>query len=99
MVKSGGLALPLKLTVCGLPLASSAIESVAVRDPEAEGEKVTLTAQPKPTFSCPPGEHAGSAEAEKSVALAPAMLMPEKLMGTVPVFHTVTVCAALVCPT
>jgi hypothetical protein len=43
--KSGATAVPDKATVCGLPLALSAMETEAVRVPVAVGLKVTLIAQ------------------------------------------------------
>lgn len=39
------MPLPERVTVCGLPVASSAIESVALRVPAAVGVKVTLIVQ------------------------------------------------------
>jgi hypothetical protein len=39
---------PVKLTVCGLPLALSVIASVALREPAADGVNVTLMAQLAP---------------------------------------------------
>jgi len=41
----GALPVPLKATVCGLPLALSATLNWAVRLPAAEGEKVTVMLQ------------------------------------------------------
>lgn len=43
--KSGVVAVPEIATVCGLPLALSAMETEAVRVPVAVGLKVTLIAQ------------------------------------------------------
>ena len=42
---AGALPVPLRLTVCGLPLALSAIPREAVRDPVPAGVNVTLRAQ------------------------------------------------------
>jgi hypothetical protein len=41
----GAIAVPLRLVVCGLPLASSIIVTAALRDPAAVGENVTLIEQ------------------------------------------------------
>src|SRR5579871_3750937 len=49
--KSGVMAdcpVPLRVTVCGLPVAVSAIESVPLRDPVAAGVNTTLITQLEP---------------------------------------------------
>src|ERR1700674_5026931 len=48
---AGAVPVPLNATVCGLPLASSAIETLAVRLPVAVGVKVALIVQLAPTAS------------------------------------------------
>ena len=45
---TGQLPVPVRLTVCGLPLALSVMFSEVVRGPEAEGVKVTLIVQLAP---------------------------------------------------
>jgi len=42
IVVAGATPVPVKLTVCGLPVALSAIVSEALRDPAAVGVNVTL---------------------------------------------------------
>lgn len=42
---AGLLPVPVRLTVCGLPVALSAMVTAAVRAPGAPGVKVTLIAQ------------------------------------------------------
>ena len=46
--------LPLRATVCGLPLASSVTDRVPVRVPAAVGLKLTLILQLVPAFKLPP---------------------------------------------
>ena len=80
--------MPLKATLCGLPVALSAIDSVPVRVPVAVGMKVTDTVQLAPVARLLPQllvcEKSPVVETEVMLRLAD------------PLFVTVTVCAALV---
>jgi hypothetical protein len=89
----GALPVPVRLTVCGLPVALSAMLTEAVRIKGAVGENVTLIVQLPPAATelphvlvCP-----------KSPALVPVMLM--LLMVTLPAVLRVMVSAELVVPT
>src|SRR5271155_4711338 len=90
---------PLNATICGLPVALSAIFSVAVRAPFACGANSTLIVQLAPAASVPvalhpaPDEGSGTA---KSPAFAPLTVKLVKFTGPVLVFITVTLIAALV---
>jgi hypothetical protein len=82
---------PVSVTVCGLPVALSAIESVAERAPLAAGLNVTLIAQlvlpgmPLPqVFVC-----------AKSPALAPVNEIPEIVSAVALVSESVMLCAVL----
>lgn len=92
---SSELAFPVTATVCGEFGASSAIVSVAVRAPVAEGVKVSPTVQAVLT---------GYAEAThslirvKSPALVPLNLMEEKCRAAAPRLVTVMFCLGLVVP-
>ena len=82
---------PLRLTVCGLPLALSAIFSEAPRLPLAEGVKVTLMVQLPAAATELPQVLVWA----KSPALVPASAMLVMLSAALPVLFRVTVCAAL----
>jgi len=90
---------PLSATLCGLPVALSAMFNVAVRVPVAPGVNNTLIVQLAPAASVPvglqtaPEDGAGTA---KSPAFVPLIVKPVKLTVVVPVFVTVTLSAALV---
>ena len=87
----GGVTpVPLRLTVCGLSLASSVMLTTPVRVPVAVGVKVTLIWQLALAASGPTQPVAAKSP------LAPTLLM---LSGAVPVFVSVTVCEELVVPT
>ena len=51
---AGAIPLPLRPTVCGLPLALSVTDRVPVRVPVAEGLKLTLIPQLAPALKPPP---------------------------------------------
>jgi len=92
MVVAGATPVPVKLTVCGLPLALSVMVSDALRDPAAVGVNVALIVQlaPAPTllpqlFVC-----------AKSPGFAPPIAMLEMLSEALPMLESVTICAALV---
>ena len=90
---------PLNATICGLPVALSAIFNVAIRAPFACGVNNTLIVQLAPAANVPVGLHPelvfGSGTA-KSPAFAPLTVKPVKFTGPVLVFITVTLSGALV---
>ena len=88
--------MPVRLTVCGLPLALSLTASVAVRVPAAVGVNVMLIAQAAP----PGGTDAPQLlVCAKSPLFVPMIAMLEMLRLTFPVFESVTIWEALVVPT
>jgi hypothetical protein len=92
----GPVPVPLKLTVCGLPLALSVRVRLPEREPLAAGVKVTLITQLLPA--------ATDALVLQVVPLAataksPVAAMPVKVKDAAPVLVTVTALAALVVPT
>jgi hypothetical protein len=89
-----GLPVPLRLTMCGEPAALSATESVAVKLVADAGLKVTEIVQLALAFK----EPAQVLVWLKSVGLAPARVMPLMVSEALPVFLSVTVCAAAVVP-
>ena len=82
-------------TVCGLPVAESAIVMVAVLVPVAAALKVTLIAQLTPAAKLDPQSLVWA----KSVALAPATVMLVTLNAALPELVRVIVCAVVVAPT
>jgi hypothetical protein len=92
---AGPPPVPVRLMVCGLPVALSAMDSTADRVPFAVGLKVTLMVQLPLAATEPPQVLVWA----KSPALAPVKLRPETVSMTLPVLLSVTVCAALVVPT
>ena len=86
---------PVRLIVCGLPAALSVIAREAVREPVAEGVKVTLIVQLAPAATLVPQVFVCA----KSPLLVPVTAMLVMLSAAVPLFVSVTVCAALVVPT
>ena len=78
---------PVKLIVCGLPDALSAIESVAARFPFAFGEKDTVTGQLLLAGSTTPLHP--SDEIEKSPAFVPEMLAEMLEREAFPVFVSI----------
>ena len=86
---------PVTETLCGLPEVLSAIVMLATRLPVAVGVKVTLIVHFAPTarFELFTGQVLLSA---KSPLLAPPKAILEIVTGAVPVFVSVTLCAALV---
>jgi hypothetical protein len=85
------LPIPVRLTVCGLPLALSLSVRVPVRLPVAVGVKVTLTVQ-TPLAEIPVPQVLVSAK-------SPVIEIPEKVSAAVPELVTVIDCAALVLAT
>ena len=96
-VMVGSIPVPERLTDCGLSLALSLKESVAVRPALAAGVKVTLMAQVLPGATVTPMQV--STLLPKSPAFAP--ISPTLVIArlAVPLLVTVSVCAALVAPT
>lgn len=90
---------PLNATVCGLPVALSAMFSVAVRAPFALGVKTTPIVQLPPAANVPVELHPelvfGSGT-PKSPAFAPLTVKPLKFTAPVLLFVTVTLSGALV---
>ena len=85
------VAVPVRLTVCGLPPALSLMVKVPVRVPLALGAKVTFNVQVDPAATPFP---------QLSVsAKSPLAEMPMICKGAVPLLERVTVCGALVVPT
>jgi hypothetical protein len=84
---------PVRETVCGLFVALSAIESVAVMAPVAAGVKVTLILHEVWAAREAPQVFA---EMAKALALVPVMVSPESVMAVLSLFVSVTVFAALV---
>jgi len=93
---------PLNATICGLPVALSAMFNVAVNVPFAPGVNNTLIVQLAPAASVPVGLHivpeVGSG-VPKFSAFAPLIVKPAKVTLAVLVFVTVTLSGALVVPT
>src|SRR5580658_3902707 len=90
---------PLKATVCGLPVALSAISNVAVRVPAACGVNSTLIVQLAPAAKLPVALHPPlvfGCGTLKSSASAPLVVNPAKFTAAVPVFVTITLNGALV---
>jgi hypothetical protein len=92
---AGAVPVPLSATVCGEPVALSAIESVAAKLAAEVGVKVTETVQLAPAASELPQVLVSA----NSVGLEPAIAMLEMPSGASPVFLSVAVCAAVVDPT
>jgi hypothetical protein len=91
-----GLApVPERTTVCGLPLALSATLTAAVKDPLADGVKVTLIVQLPPAVTLAPQ----LLLCAKAPGFAPVSAIPVILKAPLPVSLNVTVWAALVAPT
>jgi hypothetical protein len=85
---------PLSATVCGVPLALSAMESDAAKLAAEAGVNVTETVQLAPAASELPHVLVSA----KSVGFAPVMVMLVIVNAALPVFISVIVCAAVVVP-
>ena len=92
---TGAVPLPVTATVCGLPVASSAIVIDALRVPADMGANVTLIVQLDPAARVDPQPLVWV----KSVAFVPVTAMLETFIVAVPVFLRVTVLAELLLPT
>jgi hypothetical protein len=83
---------PVRETVCGLPVALSVIETFAVREPAAVGVNVKLTVQLALAFTLPPQVLVSA----KSPLLVPVIAILERESAAVPLLVSVTFCATLV---
>jgi hypothetical protein len=86
---------PERLTACGLPLALSVMLTDPLREPEAEGVKVTLIVQSAPAAT----ELPHVLVCAKSPGSVPVIAMLLTLKVALPVLLRVTVRAVLVVPT
>lgn len=94
VTESAAVPVPLSATVCGEPLAVSATLRVAFRAAAEAGLKDTKTPQLAPAASVAPHE----CNCRNDVGLVPAIVIELRVTDRVPVFFTVTSCAALVVP-
>jgi hypothetical protein len=85
---------PVRDTACGLPGASDAMDTDAVRVPAASGVKVTVIVHDCPAPSVPP--EAQVPARLKSVAWVPVMPREFSVSVALPELVSVTVCAGLV---
>ena len=92
----GTVPVPLKLTVCGLPLALSVSVRLPDRAPLTVGVNVTLITQ-LPLAAT--GALVLQVVPLASIAKSPVTAMPVKVKDAVPLLVTVTALAALVVPT
>jgi hypothetical protein len=95
-VSPDAVAVPWSATDCGEPVALSAIERDAVKEPATVGLNSTETAQVAETGSDEPQVFA---DFRKDVALVPVMFEEVSVTADALVFLMVTVCAAVVAPT
>lgn len=86
------VAVPDRLTLCGLPVPLSVTLRAALRAPLAVGVNVTLMVQLAPAATLDPQLLVWP----KSPALVPPIAMLEIVRAVLPVFVRVTLCAALV---
>jgi hypothetical protein len=93
-VTTGWTPVPVRLTVCGLPLALSVMASDALREPAAVGVNVTLMPQAAPIATL----LAQLFVSAKSPGFAPPMAILEMFREALPSLERVTLCAALVAP-
>jgi hypothetical protein len=95
---AAGAPVPLRLSSCGLPGASSAIETAAFRVPVPAGVNVTVIEQVAFGASVA-GETGHVFDMPNSAERSPIRLMLVIVSGDVPVFRSVEDCEALVVPT
>ena len=81
---------------CGVPVALSAMERLAVRAPAVAGLNSTETVQLAPAANDVPQV---VADFRNELALVPVMVSDDRVTAPVPVFLMVTTCAAVVEPT
>ena len=94
LTTGGATPVPVKYTVCGLPLALSVMVSDALRDPGAVGVNATLIEQLTPAATLLPQVFVS----EKSPGFVPVRPMLEMFREEFPRLVRVTPCAALVEP-
>ena len=85
------IPIPASPTLCGLPVASSVIVTLAARLPIAAGLKVMLIAQFAPAATLDPQVFV----CEKSPLFAPVMVMLAMFRVAIPLFVSMMFCAAL----
>jgi len=90
-----GAPVPVRLTLCGLPVALSVILTLAERAPVAVGLNVTLIVQ----FAFAARLAGQVLVSVKSLAFAPAIVMLVIVSAALPEFVSVTACGALDVPT
>src|SRR6202035_3196470 len=95
---AGAVPVPLNATLCGVPLALSAIDKLALRLPAAVGEKVALTLQLAPT-AIVFGLSGQVVPGVKSAGLVPPTVTLLIVSGALPLLVTVTDCDPLLVPT
>jgi hypothetical protein len=88
--KLGSRPVPFRLTVCGEPVALSAMLIAATKAPDVVGEKVAVMLQVEPAASATLVEHV--LVSLKELAFAPVTVMPLMLSGAEPVFLRITGC-------
>jgi hypothetical protein len=93
MLTTGARPLPVKATVCGLPVALSATDKVPPRVPEAVGVKTTFAVQLAPAAT-----DVQLLVWLKSPPFVPVILIPVIVSAAPPVFEIVTVCAVELLP-
>ena len=86
---------PVRPTVCGLPLALSVNERLPEAEPTAVGAKLTATVHVNPAVT---GFEVEQVVPELTMANGPVMPIAVKVRLALPVLVRVTVCAALVVP-
>jgi hypothetical protein len=92
---AGTVPVPLMLIVCGLPAASSVIDTAALRAPVAVGAKVTLMVQFPPAATVAPQVPVWA----KSPVLAPVIAILAMLRVAPPLLVSVITWAAVLLPT
>lgn len=95
-VAAPDVPVPARETSCGEPEALSAIESDAVREPADAGLNSIETVQLAPAAS---EAEQVVADLRNELALVPVMVSEDRFTAVVPVFFTVTTCAAEAKPT
>lgn len=96
VVDSGAVPVPVRLRVCGLPVASSVNTRLPELVPTKVGVKVSATVQESDTAS---GVAVEQVVPEAAIAKGPVVVMALKVTLAVPVLVSVTVCGGLAMPT
>jgi hypothetical protein len=97
-VTAGATPVPVRLTVCGLPAASSVTSSIPARTPTAVGVNLTVMAH-VPFAASVAGLTGHVLVCPKSPGFTPLIPMLLIVSGTLPLLVSVTTCPALVVPT